>query len=605
MLSTGSHLDLVATMMQEFTHAGGLEAMARHGLRRVSRHLAAEASALYLVDETAGRLVCRAALGALALGSAAVGEPLHTGQMVDWGEGIVGRCAVFNRPWRESYHPPLPSADGMALHSALVVPLTSGGERFGAVLMLNKLATTPDATDTRRPTKPDLNQDTASTTPRAFTRDDQRLLVALAAAAGLAMRNARMASQLAAQYRWQRELELAADIQHRLLPPPRPDSYPVHGQTRPFSLVSGDFYDVVERADGWIWATAADVAGKGMNSALLMAKTASLFRCLAKEALSPGRLLARISDELSETSAQGMFVTMVCLAYHPPSGEVIVANAGHEAPLRHCLHDNRLQPLPGATAPPLGIFAGMHPADGIPEQRLTLTEGERLLVLTDGLTDIVHHRQRLGEARVQDWVRACAPAMPSQVPSQVLESLLADDGEQRDDMTLLVLQHGTAQQSCWTLTVTATPESLRLVRQFIRLAGQAVPLPAAHLSPPSESWLADLVLAVDEAAQNIIRHGYRGATASPLRLTLGVGPLRDGRHGLWVTIEDQAPPIPPSLPQTISHLRAQRPEPDVSTKPGGLGLMLLSLLSDDLCWQPASAGYNNCLWIGKALDCHG
>src|SRR6185295_16982140 len=128
--------------------------------------------------------------------------------------------------------------------------------------------------------------------------------------------NARLADQLVEQERIKRELELASEIQRSLLPQ-ADETLPIFGINRPIREVSGDFYDFFELPDGTVAFCLGDVSGKGMNAALLMAKTASLFRCLGKTIRDPARLLTILNREVQETASRGMFVTMIAGLYEP------------------------------------------------------------------------------------------------------------------------------------------------------------------------------------------------------------------------------------------------------------------------------------------------
>lgn len=130
--------------------------------------------------------------------------------------------------------------------------------------------------------------------------------------------------------RW---LELATKVQRSLLPAARPHPFPVCGINLPAYEVSGDFYDFFKLGNGSIYFGLGDVSGKGMDAALLMSKTASLFRCLGKTILKPSVLLAAINRELCETASHGRYVTMTCGILDPADGEIQLANAGHEPPL--------------------------------------------------------------------------------------------------------------------------------------------------------------------------------------------------------------------------------------------------------------------------------
>ena len=139
-----------------------------------------------------------------------------------------------------------------------------------------------------------------------------------------------------------------------MLPHPRGADFPAYGVNIPARVVSGDFYDFVELDNGRIGFNIGDVAGKGFRSALLMAKTASLYRCLLRSVQRPAELLRLINRELCETNSLGLFVTMIAGLYDPATGLIRLANAGHlPALLRHA--DGTITVL-GATIPPLGVM---------------------------------------------------------------------------------------------------------------------------------------------------------------------------------------------------------------------------------------------------------
>jgi sigma-B regulation protein RsbU (phosphoserine phosphatase) len=188
-----------------------------------------------------------------------------------------------------------------------------------------------------------------------------------------------MAASLVDAERARRELELAAEIQRNLLPAARPDPFPVQGLNVPARTVSGDFFDFISIADGRIGFCLGDVSGKGINAAMLMAKTASLYRCMVKTIPSPAELLRLLNDEICETATRGMFVTMAAGVYDPATGAIRLANAGHEPPVCHM--GSRFS-IFEAGAPPLGILPGVE----IPETELDLNGGS-LYIFSDGLTE--------------------------------------------------------------------------------------------------------------------------------------------------------------------------------------------------------------------------
>lgn len=577
------HLGLVAEMMQEFTGSGNFERMVHHGLERVSRHLGAEASSLFLTEPRRGASLPDATPDMVCY--ACFGPADHTGVRLPWGVGLVGRCIAEGRMQALDYgrndSPPtdeqirlLVGGDlGITLRSLLIAPLILNGEALGALTLVNK------------------------GNGEAFSAEDQRLLVALSSAAALGIMNIRLARKLAAQERLRHELELAADIQRGLLPPAQPSAFPLHGLNVPLSQVSGDFYDVVALPDGRLWGAIADVSGKGLNAALLMAKTSSLFRCLAKDrpTPTPGALLERISEELCETASHGMFVTMACLLYDPKDGSVVLANAGHEPPMVHDPKRGEFH-LITTGGPPLGILPGLfcpsNPAEPV-EARCILPPGGSLILLTDGLTEAANSRgTMLGGDGLRPLLAATAP-LAGQARLEALLDLIGEGGwNRRDDMTVLTLTPPESspenapkdvdqQPQSWRLDLPAVPASLAILRRFIAAC-------ASHLCAP-DGWRDDLVLAVDEAAQNIIRHGYGGGDLHR-PLTAGVevvvpSPDRPGSGVITVRLYDDAPTVfPGSLhPRPLEELSPDRLE---DLHPGGLGLALINALTDEWVLEP-------------------
>ena len=351
-------LELLADMGQDFAATMDIEATLARALERITRYMQAAGGALFMLDPGGETLTCQACVGATDI----------TGLTLKKDQGIVGRCVQNNvgEIVRDVSKDPnwanqVDKQTGFTTKSILCAPMSVQDKRIGAIEMVNKLSA-----------------------DGLFTDVDLHMLQALTSSAALAILNARMATALVEQERTKRELELAAEIQRSLLPEIPADGFPIYGVNIPARTVSGDFYDFFPLPDGRIFFNLADVSGKGMNAALLMAKTASLFHCLGKTLHSPGRLLAQINAEICETVTRGMFVTMLAGIYDPASGVVRLANAGHEPPLLH-RPDGTFVAFP-AESPPLGIM--LMPVDdesfGEIEVRL---DGGSLYVFTDGLTE--------------------------------------------------------------------------------------------------------------------------------------------------------------------------------------------------------------------------
>ncbi|CAA7613363.1 PP2C family protein-serine/threonine phosphatase [Magnetospirillum sp. UT-4] len=401
-------LDLIAEMTADFARSRDIEETLRVGLEHIARRMEAEAASLFLVDPGSGELVCHACFGPTDV----------TGLRLPPGKGIVWRAVDSNTPQLventetdPDFAAQVDKNTGFRTRSILCAPLAVRDEKLGAIELFNKRV------------------------HDSFDKDDRRILLALAASAALAVINARQAAAMAEQEAFRRELALAADIQRAMLPPARDPDFPIHGVNLPARGVSGDFFDVIELDGDRVAFAIADVSGKGMNASLLMAKTASLFRCLAKRLDGPGALLVAIDSELAETGSAGMFVTMAAGVLERASGRVTIAIAGHEPPL--LVTPSGIRRIEGLL-PPLGILPELF-CDGCPETVLDL-EGGALYLFTDGLTEAHEESRMLGSEGVETLVLRHRDLPAAERLEAVIADVARDGLMLEDDLTMLVVE---------------------------------------------------------------------------------------------------------------------------------------------------------------------
>jgi serine phosphatase RsbU (regulator of sigma subunit) len=182
----------------------------------------------------------------------------------------------------------------------------------------------------------------------------------------------------------ERELQLARNLQSRLLPPAEVagEGYRVAARNLAARVVAGDFYDVFRLADGAVGLTVADVAGKGMAASLIMASAKARLPLLAADRPAE-ETLRELNRVLAAELSPREFVALVFARYDPSSGALTLANAGLPDPyLLRQGEPPRPLVVPGPRLP-LGARREV-PYEAL---QLRLEPGDRLLMFTDGLAE--------------------------------------------------------------------------------------------------------------------------------------------------------------------------------------------------------------------------
>jgi len=405
--SLEEQLELLAEITQSFALSLDINETLKNALQRFMEYLNAEASSVFLLENDDKELVCRGCAGPVDI----------TGLRLPANKGIIGKtvdskCCQMVRDVRKdtNFAKNVDDDTGFVTRSILCAPLIIKDHCIGALELINKKGGNG-----------------------LFDDQDQHLVTALASAASLAIHNARMADALVEQERMRKELELAREIQVSLLPDARDGDFPVMGVNVPAREVSGDFYDFFQRDDGLIYFNLADVSGKGMNAALLMAKASSLLHHLAKDIDDPGELLARVNDEIFETVSHGMFVTIVSGFINMETCTIRLANAGHQPPLYHH-SDGHFEELP-AEAPPIGIMPGAE----FPVSTISMP-GSSLYIFTDGVTESLDaQNKQLDVAGLIELIKSSSKVTARERLDGIIAEIRRPHTSQRDDITLLLI----------------------------------------------------------------------------------------------------------------------------------------------------------------------
>ena len=190
--------------------------------------------------------------------------------------------------------------------------------------------------------------------------------------------------ELVARELGRRELEMARDVQRRLLPPSQVagSGWEVAARCVPARVVAGDFYDVLRHPDGSVDVVVADVAGKGFAASLVMASVKAMLPFVTAER-GVAESLVELNCRLAPELGRGEFVALTLVRYRPSDGVVELANAG--APDPYLLRANQApQPLsvPGPRLP-LGIRSEVAYASRVAK----VQDHESILLLSDGLPE--------------------------------------------------------------------------------------------------------------------------------------------------------------------------------------------------------------------------
>jgi sigma-B regulation protein RsbU (phosphoserine phosphatase) len=218
-----------------------------------------------------------------------------------------------------------------------------------------------------------------------FSAGDARMLAAIASQVGAALETQRLVQESLRQERVVRELELAHDLQLKLLPGTAQfdGEHDVAARCAPAESVGGDFYQLFHLSDGRFGAMIGDVSGHGFSAALIMALTMSAAAIYAQDSSSPAQVLHRIHQALiKELESTDMYLTLCYCVIDPAAQQLTYANAGHPHAFR-IASDGSVKRL-GATDPPLG----MSQFEEYGEDIMAWRPGQDLLALfTDGLSD--------------------------------------------------------------------------------------------------------------------------------------------------------------------------------------------------------------------------
>ncbi len=295
----------------------------------------------------------------------------------------------------------------------------------------------------------------------AFTDEDEILLDSFAKQGGVAIENAQLHQEALDARQLQAEMEEARKIQVNLIPDTLPDipGYEVAGHYEPRGPVGGDYFDCIALPTGHWGFAIADVSGKGMQAALLMAtlragliSELSRAKSLEQEVLNQAALYAEITEMamilnslLYASGTEEKYATFFYSHLDPKTDILTTLNAGHNPPLL-VRKDGTYKWLGEDVG---GIPLGMFPNDMVPgiaeydAEHVQLASGDVIVFYTDGVTETVNiEDDYYEEDRLVEASKACKDEHAEAIIKYLHNAVMEFQGEadQFDDLTLLILR---------------------------------------------------------------------------------------------------------------------------------------------------------------------
>jgi serine phosphatase RsbU (regulator of sigma subunit) len=301
------------------------------------------------------------------------------------------------------------------IRSVLAVPLGVGERIFGMIYADSPLA------------------------EAKFSQDHLTVLTTLASVAAIRVENARLMEEDLERERFERELNLAREIQQRFQPSSAPNvaGYEMQGISFPCYEIGGDYYDFIERPDGHMVIALGDVSGKGTSAALLMSSLHAAMHAQIPAHKTLGDTISAVNRYLAETIPMNRFITLFCAELDPDTGTLSFLNAGHNPPL--IAHAGGSMEQLAAGGIPLGILANSVYREG----RAQLQPGDALVIYSDGVSETQNATgEEYGPVRLYNTVSRYLDATAAGIRDKIEADLtkFAQGTPANDDITLVIVK---------------------------------------------------------------------------------------------------------------------------------------------------------------------
>jgi sigma-B regulation protein RsbU (phosphoserine phosphatase) len=347
-------------------------------------------------------------------------------EKIPLGQGLIGEVAQSGLPVlvADAENDPRvlqPPRDFPRIRSMMAAPLVARGKISGVLAVVNKRG------------------------GGNFTQEDYDLLIGLADQAASTVEFVKLHDEYVKKQRIEQELQVAHEFQRMLLPKQCPyvPGYRLAAFSKPALEVGGDYYDFffVDDERRYLGIVIADVSGKGIPGALIMAMVRAVVRAEARASLSPREVLLRTNERTYEDTKENVFVTMIYGILDTRERLLRFARAGHEPVV---VLNRKTQAI--RLHAPDGIALGMVENDLFSiteEMAIRLEPGDIVTLYTDGVVEAMDEsKNEYGQPRFLDFLLAHRDKSPDEIIEKVIEDIesFTRGIPQHDDITLVAFE---------------------------------------------------------------------------------------------------------------------------------------------------------------------
>jgi serine phosphatase RsbU (regulator of sigma subunit) len=360
--------------------------------------------------------------GRVIAGMATVGfddTPRDEDPMLRRGAGIIGHVIATGQTViaPDVRLNPYYVAGKASTRSEIAVPIVSGGDVIGAL---------------------NLESDTLD----AFSEADVEYLEFFAVAAAISIEKAVLHREVVEKHRIEQQLSIAKEVQLALLPVADPvlEGYDIAGMNVPTWEIGGDYFDYLPQPDGRLGVAIADVSGKGVPAALIMATFRAALRAQRVSGVPLDATASRLNRILLDSMDSARFVTAFYGLLEPRTGALAFANCGHNPPL--LLRADGPRDVLASGGPALGMWDAATFVPGT----ASVQPGDILVLYTDGVIEVMNAAGEIfGVDRLEQVIRGGPTGSSQRLVQAVVDATRAFCGRPgyEDDFTLVIIRRDT------------------------------------------------------------------------------------------------------------------------------------------------------------------